>query len=128
MNANAEKWIAALRSGKFLQGKDYLKVDGKYCCLGVACELAIADGLAVTTGIERTHDGRTAELFDGEKFYLPLSVQEWLRLETNTGNWSPRNKPVLDDNVAYLNDKGRTFEEIAEFVKTHEKELFVSAG
>lgn len=29
------KWIKALRSGKYEQGKDYLYKNGKYCCLGV---------------------------------------------------------------------------------------------
>lgn len=35
-----EKWIAALRSGKFKQGMGWLEDDGKYCCLGVACRIA----------------------------------------------------------------------------------------
>lgn len=30
-----EKWVKALRSGKYEQGKSYLKKDNKYCCLGV---------------------------------------------------------------------------------------------
>jgi hypothetical protein len=49
-------WVAALRSGDFLQTKNRLKVplrdnDGNptgdmgYCCLGVMCEVAIANGL-----------------------------------------------------------------------------------
>lgn len=38
------KWIAALRSGKFKQGENYLKNnpsgnENEYCCLGVACEI-----------------------------------------------------------------------------------------
>ncbi len=34
------KWVAALRSGKFTQGRSALKtVDGGYCCLGVLCEI-----------------------------------------------------------------------------------------
>lgn len=35
-----EKWIAALRSGRYMQGKSCLKgVDGNYCCLGVLVEV-----------------------------------------------------------------------------------------
>ena len=30
-----KKWMAALRSGKYQQGKGHLKKDGKFCCLGV---------------------------------------------------------------------------------------------
>jgi hypothetical protein len=40
---NNLKWIAALRSGRFTQGKDQLKCIGgitvQHCCLGVACEV-----------------------------------------------------------------------------------------
>lgn len=40
-----EKWVKALRSGRYNQGVDALKVrhdDGKlaYCCLGVLCSVA----------------------------------------------------------------------------------------
>jgi len=36
---NLTEWIAALRSGKYKQGRNALCKDGKYCCLGVACEI-----------------------------------------------------------------------------------------
>lgn len=36
---NRKKWVDALRSGKFKQGKGNLKADNKFCCQGVACEL-----------------------------------------------------------------------------------------
>lgn len=34
------KWVEALRSGNYQQGRYSLKKDGKYCCLGVLCEVA----------------------------------------------------------------------------------------
>jgi len=34
-----KKWLAALRSGKYEQGTGALCEDGKYCCLGVLCEV-----------------------------------------------------------------------------------------
>lgn len=34
------KWVEALRSGKYLQGKHSLRtVDDKFCCLGVFCDV-----------------------------------------------------------------------------------------
>lgn len=33
------KWIKALRSDKFLQGRHQLQSRDGYCCLGVACEV-----------------------------------------------------------------------------------------
>jgi hypothetical protein len=34
-------WIAALRSGEYIQGKDCLQYENRYCCLGVACMVLI---------------------------------------------------------------------------------------
>lgn len=41
-----EKWLAALRSGRYKQGKEALKINNsakkkahQYCCLGVLCEI-----------------------------------------------------------------------------------------
>lgn len=34
------KWVEALRSGKYKQGRSALRIDDTYCCLGVLCEVA----------------------------------------------------------------------------------------
>jgi hypothetical protein len=34
-----ERWVAALRSGDYEQGKDTLKSDNKFCCLGVLLDI-----------------------------------------------------------------------------------------
>lgn len=34
-----EKWIDALRSGKYKQGQFLLRNMNKYCCLGVLCDI-----------------------------------------------------------------------------------------
>ena len=39
-----EKWVAALRSGEYEQGTSALLRDGKYCCLGVLCDIVDKDG------------------------------------------------------------------------------------
>lgn len=36
---NLTEWVAALRSGKYKQGKFNLCKNDEYCCLGVACEI-----------------------------------------------------------------------------------------
>lgn len=36
------KWVAALRSGDYEQGRGYLHRGG-FCCLGVACDLFIKE-------------------------------------------------------------------------------------
>jgi hypothetical protein len=39
LSPTIQKWVDALRSGNYKQGKQYLKDDqGRYCCLGVLCD------------------------------------------------------------------------------------------
>ena len=33
------KWVKALRSGKYQQGRAFLERAGAYCCLGVLCKV-----------------------------------------------------------------------------------------
>jgi hypothetical protein len=33
------RWVAALRSGEYKQGKGALRLNNKFCCLGVLCDL-----------------------------------------------------------------------------------------
>ena len=41
-----KRWVSALRSGKYEQGRGQLNQnDKRYCCLGVACELIANDSL-----------------------------------------------------------------------------------
>lgn len=39
-----QKWVDALRSGDYEQGQEQLQTpDGKYCCLGVLCDIVNPD-------------------------------------------------------------------------------------
>lgn len=45
---DAEKkaiWLDALRSGEYSQGAGYLKSAGGFCCIGVASDCAVKDGV-----------------------------------------------------------------------------------
>jgi len=73
-----QKWIKALRSGKYKQGRGHLHYDDKYCCLGVLTELYI-----------REHNGEKWEkmlggnlfCFKAEECNLPEVVSDWAGLE-----------------------------------------------
>lgn len=75
-----KKWVAALRSGEYTQGQGSLKNNkSKYCCLGVLCDVAKKEGLAV---VEKYLPFEGVYTFDGDMTFLPYSVRHWAQLST----------------------------------------------
>lgn len=61
---NIQLWIDALESGRFLQGNGFLALrdaEGRmrFCCLGVACEVAIANGVEISRRELQLSEGDT---------------------------------------------------------------------
>lgn len=81
---NMKKFVAALRSGDYVQGHGTLEGvgnDGKTrnCCLGVACRVAIKDGL----NIKVVTSALWSFTIDGSSGYLPESVSNWLGIDSD---------------------------------------------
>lgn len=87
-------WVKALESGEFRQTKGQLglgnTVDGfSYCCLGVACELAIQAGVKVQRQVvEEKESGDPFDpdtvVYNGDVTLLPpQQVHEWYDMEDN---------------------------------------------
>lgn len=129
---NMRKFVAALRSGDYTQGRKRLESIGEngvasQCCLGVACRVAIANGVevAVTTfGNFETLD----TLFDGNTSYMSTKVSQWLGLDENDYSdvgWTGNPELLTEDGTAHsateLNDvRGYTFAQIADcFERTY---------
>src|SRR5207244_7645707 len=74
--------VTALRLGEYQQGHQLLEYfDGKvirHCCLGVACRVAMNNGVHVDVEVS---GAKTS--FDGEVGYLPSSVRSWLGVSHN---------------------------------------------
>lgn len=104
MNDNAKKWVSALRSGEFEQGKGQLRRHEGLCCLGVACELAVKDGVIPD--------------YDPDHIALPHEVQAWLGLTSNCGKYGI-NLFLTNDN-----DRGDSFTEIADTIERRQEILF----
>ena len=115
LNPNAQKWVAALRSGKYKQGKGKLcDSTGNHCCLGIACRVYEEE----IGGLKITSLGASMD-FDGCYFWLPSKVQKWLGLRTDFGEY--------DYNcLSYHNDHGNTFDEIADIIESEPEGLFGS--
>lgn len=100
------KWLAALRSGDYLQGRAVLRNRDRYCCLGVLCDLV--------------DDTKWGEDEDGGFVYIgsfddaPCTTMPPDRIYDTAG---------IDLDIAHdlatSNDNGDTFEQIAEWIEEH---------
>lgn len=117
LNKNAKKWVEALKSGIFKQADGRLAKDGKFCCLGVACVLAFAEGVIPAPGTDIHGD----TIFDDNSHYLPNSVKDWLGLGDEQGRFQVG---AARHSLAKMNDTGDTFAEIAAKIESEPKGLF----
>ena len=114
----AEKWVAALRSDLFVQGKDMLAniERTQHCCLGVLCEIAIENGVRVRVRTE----GEEYMRYDGEGYRLPRVVKEWADMMFDDGRlFDEDTEDLPPDSLAELNDSGLSFKEIADHIEMY---------
>jgi hypothetical protein len=106
-----QKWIEALRSGEYDQGKHYLRNTGnQYCCLGVLCDIYSKE-TEVEWDDTLAKDGRFCYQFLNASGYLPIEVQHWAEIEYH-GGWVDPGR-----SLTYLNDSGESFETIAQKIE-----------
>jgi hypothetical protein len=120
-----EKWVQALESGEYTQGKNFLKKRKRhtqtfeYCCLGVACEVFGKNILTETDtradGVIKFSDTPHDEGWSGS---MPPAIMKILKLNTRIGenhNFS---------SLAEQNDRGDSFAKIAAFIRSEPVGLF----
>lgn len=113
-----KRWLEALRSGKYEQGKAYLNKDGKLCCLGVLCELAAEEGVVERyEGIDPYDKLPLVAYGTGER--LPsVTVQEWAGLPDDYYEaYHVPTKKYEGRTLYTMNDTGSSFEEIANVIE-----------
>lgn len=121
------EWTAALRSGKYKQGKNRLcsqlpeGID-EFCCLGVACEV-----LGPQVGVTRkVLDSGQVVYVNPDGFHshdwLPESIKKLLGLNSASGLFGLMR---VGDSLAGLNDRGETFANIAGVIE-REGSLYVA--
>jgi hypothetical protein len=135
LNAEVKaKWVAALLSGEYKQGKGWLRSrQDDYCCLGVLCDLARADGVgdwsltADKTGVSIYRYVAEGQM-DGAE--LPNAVQAWaglaepdptvpMSLAYEIAGFSPDpeySKPQ-ETTLAVINDSKASFAQIAKLIE-----------
>jgi len=117
-----QKWIGALRSGKYEQGSEKLRSVSGYCCLGVLCDLYAQEHNTEWEfrGNEETNlQPQDYWYFDKESEFLPESVMNWAKLFRNP---MLRIEDVdemfeVNEEVSTLNDEGYSFSTIADLIE-----------
>lgn len=101
-----KKWVKALKSGKYQQGKESLRSrTNKFCCLGVLCDLAVREGVVKW----KKRQGEFS--IKKESSYLPDEVKAWAGLDSNQPSVTKGSLIQLND------DDGLSFKEIAKLIK-----------
>ena len=95
-----EEWACALESGEFEQCREALRVDDKYCCLGVHAELS---------GVE----------YDENSMYLfPGGPSSWANPLVEAYGMDCTGEPAATwRGLAAENDSGTSFDEIATILR-----------
>jgi hypothetical protein len=127
----AKKWVKALRSGKYKQGKSFLKQfnskgQPKHCCLGVLCEL-------YNDTMKKNHKRTISVKFhdDSHLYYgyvkfankdgsLPAVVRKWAGIKNEMGTFSYTERIFKHTKcLADLNDTGKKFSTIADIIENN---------
>jgi len=125
---NMRKVVAALRSGQFKQDQGRLArrlPDGTvaYCCMGVFCEVALADGLNLDVTDDHDSMGGPVKKFDTEILFLPPLVRDWAGLGLQ--EYDPRVEHHSElVRLSVINDEFRLpFTVVADLIEKHYKLL-----
>jgi len=100
------RWIEALRSGQFPQGYEALQANGKFCCLGVVCELVKGE-IALIVHPDLLADGVVQYGNFYETGMLPFEVEDYVNLGK-----------TRQEQLINMNDEERIgFDEIADWIE-----------
>lgn len=109
----ADKWVEALRSGKYKKGQKQLfnELDNTYCCLGVLCVINQVKPVFVYEDLPQ---------FDGDSGVLSDNLRDRFGMISKNGNLG------IDNCLSMLNDdslENYSFDEIADIIQICYKEL-----
>ena len=121
MSMNQEvkaKWLTALRSGEYQQGRYALNESGTFCCLGVLCDLYSKE---TNTPWPDGHACLLTKIMLGFDTVLPDKVKDWAGLDSHDPKLVEENPDYEngkhEEYVSCLNDSGRTFLQIADLIE-----------
>lgn len=113
-------WVMALRGGHYKQGCNYLRQSTDegghaFCCLGVACDLAVRLGAVTESSDARATTYRAAG--DASSIRLPETVRHLLGVTTGDVSFCVSSESTIQS-LTDLNDSGLTFNQIADLIES----------
>lgn len=112
---NREKWVKALRSGRYKQGTGRLhSMADEMCCLGVACRVM---------RLKKEDTGKQGWVYGGVSQYAPSSVVDAMGLCNDSG-YTGYTLWKDEFSLASANDWGASFKEIADIIENEPEGLF----
>jgi hypothetical protein len=121
-----QKWIDALRSGKYEQGSEKLRSVSGYCCLGVLCDLYAQEHNTEWEfrGNEETNlQPKDYWYFEDQSEFVPESVMDWAGFTENCPvvkidvEEDDEDSWFYHEGLADLNDSGYTFNELSKLIQ-----------
>lgn len=112
-----DKWLEALRSGEYEQGRDALYMQGKHCCLGVLCDVyakETGEGSFAPPHID-SNPWTFECAVDGDDSSLPAEVLHWSGLSDSSGG-----RVKIGEKFDWLtghNDSGIPFAQLADAIE-----------
>lgn len=126
LGPNQEKWLQALESGEYKQGKKKLRVEDRFCCLGVACEISgMVERVITYKPSKGIFQGAQIYSYDGNAAGLPDSVTEWLGLYDSLGYPKPEYRSLMS--LYEINDNGAPFSTIVETIRANSEAYFMES-
>lgn len=116
------KWVSALLSSEYEQGRGCLRSRGnKFCCLGVLCDIYVKEHKDAEW---KTFNTSNSTLLN-QTALLPRKVADWAEIPLDLNSNSYQDRISLKDkktltSFAVYNDSGRSFAEIAQIIETNE--------
>lgn len=118
----AMELVKALRSGDYTQIEGRLKTDEGFCCLGVMCDLD-----QNSNEWNKRHPDQRYYTYLNCSVGLPMDTMSFFGMKTNDGSL-PNHLPIKIGDISYsslaeANDKGCTFNQIADYIETNWEKL-----
>lgn len=114
-----DRWVKALRSGEYSQGKNVLRDhEDNFCCLGVLCNLH-AESHPETAKNAGGKNWQDATTYHGNAALPPPLVWDWAVKKGDPTINLPQFGESLEYHLAGFNDAHRSFKWIASYIERY---------